>query len=95
MSATRMDPSEAKLMPAGFLNWPCPVPEVPKDPKIVPSGPTSLTFRSGIYDGQGYQDFDQAKLFEHVAHSGYQGDTARQSSKPSSISRARSKGRLK
>jgi hydrogenase large subunit len=37
----------------------------------------ALTFRSGIYDGQGYQDFDQAKLFEHVAHSWYQGDTAR------------------
>ncbi len=37
----------------------------------------SLTFRSGIYDGQGYQDFDQAKLFEHVAHSWYNGDAAR------------------
>jgi len=37
----------------------------------------SLIFRSGVYDGQGYQDFDQARLVEHVANSWYAGRDAR------------------
>src|SRR5213594_1588676 len=37
----------------------------------------SLVFRSGVYDGQGFQDFDQARLVEHVAHSWYAGRDAR------------------
>ena len=37
----------------------------------------AITIRSGVYDGESYHDFEQAKLFEHVAHSWYGGNDAR------------------